>query len=393
MNHLELADIWNATHAAWAAGQALPSELEEWRNSYAGEGKNAADDLAMAEPWIGDLSIQPEAVTMGIHAGAADPAFHHRGGAWPNTIDSMHDGSYSSWASSGPYVGSRWESSHGVNVHMSRRQNFLSAWTGRELVASQVVDFPLYPWHTAKWNGAAFTPDAETLKKYVLEPIASTGARWAFGFGKDWWDVIEALDLRILDQLGDGGRPYATRVDHRRWLVAEGPDDLRIAVMRLDTMPIPPSAEETHDLRRVLESGPAGTNQPRRFSRALETDLSAHLRDLGMRYANIVRVLDAVDDSDLDVDEWYDDAEAGGVALSFEGAVVARIDVKWADFLTVAPVGSTVRPEAGVHRLELPDVPPSTKRVAKPEPKPLGMCAECFNVLNPDGSCPMECEA
>ncbi len=391
MNHVELADTWNATHAAWAAGEALPTEFEGWRHSYLGDGKHAVDELAMAEPWIGDLSSEPEAVTMGIHGGAADPSFHHRGGAWPNTIDSIHDGNYSAWAATGPYLGTRWESSHGVNVHATRRQNFLSAWTGRELDATQVVDFPLFPWHTAKWNGAAFTPDAETLEKYVLEPIASTGARWAFGFGKDWWDVIEALGLRVLDQLGDGGRPYATRVDHRRWLVAEGPGDLRIAVMRLDTMPIPPSAEETQDLRRVLERGPAGENQPRRFSRALETDLSAHLRELGMRYANIARLMQAIDDAQLDVDEWIDDSEVGDVALSFDGEVVVRIEPEWADFLTVAPAGSTVRPGADVHRLDLPADEPSTKRVVKSEPKPLGMCTACFNVLNPDGTCPMEC--
>ena len=33
---------------------------------------------------------------------------------------------------------------------------------------------------------------------------------------------------------------------------------------------------------------------------------------------------------------------------------------------------------------------PTTRKEVK-DAKPLGMCSECFNVLNPDGSCPMEC--
>jgi hypothetical protein len=55
------------------------------------------------------------------------------------------------------------------------------------------------------------------LQEFVLEPIVATGAKWAFGFGKDWRELIEALDLPILDHLGDGGPPYPTQVDHRRW--------------------------------------------------------------------------------------------------------------------------------------------------------------------------------
>lgn len=34
----------------------------------------------------------------------------------------------------------------------------------------------------------------------------------------------------------------------------------------------------------------------------------------------------------------------------------------------------------------------AAKRSPRKEVKPLGMCDRCFNVLNPDGSCPMECD-
>ena len=68
---------------------------------------------------------------------------------------------------------------------------------------------------------------------------------------------------------------------------------------------------------------------------------------------------------------------------------------EWADFALEAPSGSSVSPETdGAHRLPLPiAVAARPTRTPKAEPKPLGMCPDCFNVLNPDCTCPMECGA
>lgn len=395
MKHLELVALWNSAHTAWANDQPLPAELDAWRECYTGKGKNAVDKLAMPEPWVGELESNPIAVTMGIHPGAADPAFQHRSSAWPNTIEDQHGGSYSEWAAAGPYFGDVWESAHGVNVHSGHRMRFLSSWTGVDLTPSQVVDFQVFPWHTTDWKSNALKLDAEILREFVLEPIASTGAKWAFGFGKDWWDLIEALGLPILDQLGDGGRPYPTQVDHRRWLVAEGPDGLRIAAMRMDSMSIPPTTKETEDLRRVLESGPAGENRKRNMSIELESDLSARLREMEMSYMNITRLLQAIEEVELDIDAWQADATDNGVTLTHGDDEVVRIQPEWADFPTESPAGTSVASgTGGAHRLPLPTAtvgPTKTTRKEVKEAKPLGMCSECFNVLNPDGSCPMEC--
>ena len=393
VNHLELADLWNSAHSAWADDQPGPAALDRWRACYSGTGTGAIDELAMPEPWVGDLTCEPEVVTMGIHPGKADPAFQYRGGAFPNAIHDQHGGSYSEWASLGPYFGSLWKSAHGANAHAGHRLRFLSAWTGVDLTPSQVVDFPVFPWHVADWKSSAFRADPDVLREFVLEPIASTGAKWAFGFGKDWWDLIEALDLPILDRLGDGGRPFLTHVDHRRWLVAEGPDGLRIAAMRLESMPTPPNLEETRDLRRLLESGPAGENQQRTMSLVLEVDVSARLREMEISYLNITRLLQAIDDADLNIDAWHADTKDDGVVLTAAGDVVVTVKPAWADFTTTAPPGSSVTPRTkGAHRLLLPAVATSQPRVPKKEAKPLGMCPRCYNVLNPDGSCPMECD-
>ena len=395
MKHLELVDLWNSAHTAWVSDEPLPAELDRWRACYSATGKSAVDELAMPEPWVGDLDSNPVAVTMGIHPGGADPAFQHRGGAWPNTIEDQHGGSYSKWAATGPYFGDVWESAHGVNTHAANRLRFLSAWTGVDMAPSQVVDIPVYPWHAADWTSSALRLRPDVLREFVLEPIASAGATWAFGFGKDWWDLIEALDLPILDRLGDGGRAYPTQVDHRRWLVAEGPDGLRIAAMRMDSMPIPPKQEEIEDLRRELESGPAGENRERNMSIGFESDLSARLREMDMSYVNIVRLLHAVDEVELDIDAWQADSTDDGVDLTYRDDIVVTIRPEWADFTTEAPSGTSVSPGTdGAHRLPLPTAavgPAKRTRKEVTQAKPLGMCTECFNVLNPDGTCPMEC--
>jgi len=393
VNHAELADLWNSAHTAWAEDQPLPASLDRWRACYSGTGKSAVDDLAMPEPWVGDLTSSPAAVTMSIQPGAADPAFHHRDGAWANTIQDEHSGSYANWAATGPYFGDVWESAHGANTHGANRLRFLSSWTGVDLQPSQVVDFAVFPWHVSDWNASAFQLDPTVLAEFVLAPIASTGAKWAVGFGKDWWELVEALGLPILDRLGDGGRPYPTQVDHRRWLVAEGPDGLRIAAMRMDSMPIPPKHDETQELRKVLEAGPAGENQPRNMSIAFEADLSARLRELDMSYTNISRLLQAIDEVDLDISAWQAPAAGDGVDLTARGDIAVTVRPEWADFAMEAPSGTSVSPETdGAHRLPLPTLAATRPtRTVKKEPKPLGMCPDCFNVLNPDGSCPMEC--
>ena len=74
---------------------------------------------------------------------------------------------------------------------------------------------------------------------------------------------------------------------------------------------------------------------------------------------------------------------------------MVKVRPEWADFLTEAPAATSVSPGTdGAHRLSLSSAvvgPAKTTRRTAPEPKPLGMCEECFNVLNPDGTCPMEC--
>lgn len=55
-----------------------------------------------------------------------------------------------------------------------------------------------------------------------------------------------------------------------------------------------------------------------------------------------------------------------------------------------APATSPVPSRTRAERASKPPTATAT-RARRKEVKPLGMCADCFNVLNPDGSCQMEC--
>jgi hypothetical protein len=162
--------------------------------------------------------------------------------------------------------------------------------------------------------------------------------------------------------------------------------------MRLDSMPIPPKREETEDLRKVLEAGPAGEKAPRSMSLEFETDLSARLRELDMSYMNISRLLQAIDEIDLEISAWQEPATGEGVDLTARDEIAISVRAEWADFAMEAPSGTSVSPETnGAHRLPLPTSADVRLKTVKKEPKPLGLCTDCFNILNPDGTFPMEC--
>jgi hypothetical protein len=123
-----------------------------------------------------------------------------------------------------------------------------------------------------------------------------------------------------------------------------------------------------------------------------ETDLSARLRELDMSYMNISRLVQAIDEVDLEINAWQEPATGDGVDLTARDEIVVSVRPEWADFAMEAPSGTSVSPETeGAHRLPLPTAVATRPKTVKKEPKPLGICTDCFNILNPDGTCPMEC--
>jgi hypothetical protein len=64
----------------------------------------------------------------------------------------------------------------------------------------------------------------------VWQPIADLPTHAVFAFGRPWEDVARALDLRLVDRLGLGGRPYGSRVPDRAGRVYALPSGQHLVV-------------------------------------------------------------------------------------------------------------------------------------------------------------------
>jgi hypothetical protein len=112
----------------------------------------------------------------------------------------------------------------------------MKAWYEDDnLLPEDRVDFELFPWHSAKFNGNALHVDNSLVREFVWKPVAELRAPLVFAFGAWWWKNLDRLGLKIIARLGDGGdqpcnlgyKPGArqgiviARMDHGGLIVAE----------------------------------------------------------------------------------------------------------------------------------------------------------------------------
>lgn len=254
----ELAALWDEHIRNWMkGGESTDARLLRWQKTYRGEGDGAVDVAAMPEPWIGDPNAAPGVVLMGMNPGRVTKAFQHRRGHFPTEINKRYGGSWSGWAKSSPYARDLWRSKVGRNSYWSSASSFVGAWAGRPVSPAATVCFELYPWHSRKWQSTRFGLDEGIVREFILEPIASARIEWALGKGASWWKTLEHLaTLPGWAHLGYLGGPDAdpcpSGVGHRRWLVVRAPTGLKIAAMRLNSMPVWPKAAAVPRIREAL---------------------------------------------------------------------------------------------------------------------------------------------
>lgn len=132
-------------------------------------------------------------------------------------------------------------------------------WIGNPGAAPGVVLMGLtYPWHSRSWQTHRFQIDEGIVREFILDPIASVPRiKWALGKGKSWWATLESLaTLPGWTHVGYLGGPDAgpcpSGLAHRRWLIVRAPTGLKIAAMRLRSMPIWPKAGVVPRIRMAL---------------------------------------------------------------------------------------------------------------------------------------------
>ncbi len=251
----QLTATWDTAVDGFLNGDndsALPDDLRDWFDSYAGRGAGQVDGDAIPEPFLGPLAPNPKAVFLALNPGRAF-AFQRRDGRFADRIRQL--GSYTDWAATWPYVDGDWEAAgQPPNRHHQSRLRFLRRWLGQQdLPASAMLSFELYPWHSTRVT-AAMKPDPSTIKRYVWDPIAELGRPLVFAFGADWFRNLEQLGFQKVAHLGRGGKNYGSTVTSRSVLVLEGPSGVTVIAEKHAGSAGPPNAAETLKLRDAVEA-------------------------------------------------------------------------------------------------------------------------------------------
>ena len=203
---------------------------------------------AFPEPYVGALDRRPAGVFLGLNPGEA-----HLGRSGRFADEIRHHGSYSAWAATWPYLRDPWVATKGPNRYLRSRRAFFAELDraanpdrGRHghLRAVPLAQHGRDRSHAARPWGRP---------RFVWQPVRQLGAP-VFAFGKPWFDLLEdGLGLQVVDRLGDGGRPYPTKVASRTVLVLRDVDGNVIVAEKHSGSAGPPSPSETRVLREAIE--------------------------------------------------------------------------------------------------------------------------------------------
>ena len=201
---------------------------------------------AFPEPFLGPLMGSPKVAFLALNPGIAYPKYQYR----PDGVfvRELKKESYAEWAARWRYLDPDHEVFGGRKFH-GIRLRFLRGFLGDpSLDREDMVAFELYPWHSKKVTGA-MVPDPGTIERFILRPIAETGARFIFGFGAPWLRILDGLKFKELVRLGEGGQPYPTSVKSRSVSVFEGIGGSKVVIEKHMGGAGPPSVAETEILR------------------------------------------------------------------------------------------------------------------------------------------------
>ncbi|MGN9811523.1 anti-phage DNA glycosylase Brig1 [Micromonospora sp. BQ11] len=254
-----VAAFWDTHIAAWLSGEDLmPSPLPEWFESYKGTGPGKPTLDGFPEPYHGDLlglKRTPRVVVLGLNPGEYQRQFQSRNGIFAKEIEKH--GSYSNWATTGPYNRSPWEDEMGINRYYQARLRFTRNWLQDPSAGHpDLLIFESYPWHSTSFRGR-FQPPREAIEQFVWQPIAELPVRDVFAFGRSWHVLAKRLELTEMGAFDAGGPGYGSSAVGRKVRTHALPSGQRLVVVWQPGYAGPPSAEETDLLRDALRGAPS----------------------------------------------------------------------------------------------------------------------------------------
>ena len=90
------------------------------------------------------------------------------------------------------------------------------------------------------------------VDEFVWQPLSELSIDPLFAFGRPWEAVAHALNLRLVDALGVGGRQYGSTVLNRAVRVFALTSGQRLVVEWHSGSAGPPRSSEVHLLREAL---------------------------------------------------------------------------------------------------------------------------------------------
>jgi hypothetical protein len=238
------AAMWDEVLRQWQPGKdAVPSDLTEWRDAYAGRGNGEVVYEAFPEPYVGPMAgdRSPALVMLGLNPGEADLEFQGPGGSFTTQVRAT---SYSEWAASSPYTSAAWEERKGRNRYVRNRHKFAQRLNQDESIQPQdMLTVELYPWHSARVTSAMSSPE-QAMREWVWRPLAETGVENIFAFGAPWLLVAAKLEFRSL-----GPVKADWEVPSRRCATFQLPSEQRLVVMHHSGSASPPNERDTERLR------------------------------------------------------------------------------------------------------------------------------------------------
>ena len=261
-----VADFWDGVLAEWLRGSdALRPPLDAWIASYHGTGAGAVDLSHYPDPYVGDLrgtGREPRLVVLGLNPGIGYDSLQSRDGTWAERIRQQ---GYSRCSSRSPAEDPEtWVALHGKESrYWANLVRFAQRWLGDPRAdVGDILNFELYPWHSAKVTGPMQPPPA-LLREFVWDPIAEIDTQQVFAFGADWFGVCEDLGLPCLAKYG-AGRPFPSGATYQDWRLGiyELPSGQHVVVSAQPGYAGPPGLPRLEVMRGLVDATYQLTHNP-----------------------------------------------------------------------------------------------------------------------------------
>lgn len=218
----QISDFWDETIDSWLRGKEVwEAPLDRWIGTYRGRGRGQLVLNQYPDPFAGDLRggmAKVRMLVLGLNPGIGFDQLQSRQGDWARGI--LEHGYSRFLTRRPPDIPERWVDLAGrPSRYWGNLTKFAQRWLEDPTAdVNSILNMELYPWHSLSVTAALRSPP-DLVRRFVLEPLLEFNVSEVFAFGKEWFQVADALELR---PLVEPHQPLSSRgIDNRlQWKLA-----------------------------------------------------------------------------------------------------------------------------------------------------------------------------